>query len=122
MPEARTECAIVDRATDLKQKISAASQPAHLLVLVHPPVHQEIGHAFGDRRSNPQASLVPLSVIDQPVTDEVQAALPERLEQFVADIASASAIAKEDTSRSRRPPMRSSDHPGKISQPTVARV
>ena len=66
LSEARTECAIVDRATDLKQKIGTPPRPAYLLLLVHPPVHQEIGRAFGDRGANPQARAVPLGVVDQP--------------------------------------------------------
>jgi F420-dependent oxidoreductase-like protein len=43
LSEIRTEGAIVDGATNLKQQIGAASRPAHLLCFIHPAVHQEIG-------------------------------------------------------------------------------
>jgi hypothetical protein len=58
---------------NLEQQIGATSRPSHLLGLIHPPVHQEIGGPFGDRGADPQASTVPLGVIDQPV------ALPDQI-------------------------------------------
>jgi hypothetical protein len=44
----RTERSVVNRATNLKQKVGAAPGPSHLLRLVHSPIDQEIGRAFGD--------------------------------------------------------------------------
>jgi len=63
----RTERAIVDGATNLKQQVGTTSRPAHLLGFVHSAVHQEIGCPFGDRGANPQSGTMPFSVIDQPV-------------------------------------------------------
>jgi len=63
-----TERAIVDRATNLQQEISAASRPSHLLRFIHSAVHQEIGGPFGDRGANSQSGAVAFGVIDQPVT------------------------------------------------------
>jgi hypothetical protein len=57
----------MDRATNLKEQVDATSRPSHLLIFVHPTIHQEIGRSFGDRGSNSQSGTVPLSVIDQPV-------------------------------------------------------
>ena len=31
---------------DLQQQVGAASRPAHLLRLVHPPIDQEVGRSF----------------------------------------------------------------------------
>jgi hypothetical protein len=67
LSEARVESTIIDRATNLKEQVGAASGPSHLLTFVHPAIHQEIGGSFGDRGSNSQSGTVPLGVIDQPV-------------------------------------------------------
>src|ERR687893_1692914 len=67
LPEAGAEGAVVDGAANLQQKIGTTSAPAHLLRLVHPAVHQEVGRPFGDGRPNPQAGAVTLGVIDRPV-------------------------------------------------------
>ena len=40
--EPGTEGAVVDRATNLEQQISASPRPSHLLGLVHAPVDQEV--------------------------------------------------------------------------------
>jgi hypothetical protein len=63
----RTKRAIANGATNLQQKIGAASRPSHLLRFIHAAVHQEIGCPFGDRGSNGQSGTVPFGVIDQPV-------------------------------------------------------
>ena len=44
----------------------AAPRPAHLLRLVHPAVHQEVGRAFGRCRADPLPGSVPLGIVDQP--------------------------------------------------------
>src|SRR5690242_17648057 len=67
LPEAGAERAVVDGATNLEQEIGPSSRPAHLLRLVHPAVHQEVGGAFGDRGADPQSGPIPLGIIDQPV-------------------------------------------------------
>jgi hypothetical protein len=67
LSEAGAESTIIDGASNLKQQLSAASRPSHVLTFVHPPVHQEVGRPFGDRGTNPQARAVTLGVIDQPV-------------------------------------------------------
>jgi hypothetical protein len=66
MPKPRTECAVIDCATDLKQQIGAPSRPSHLLRFVHAPVDQEVRCALGDRRSDAQTGPVPFGVVDQP--------------------------------------------------------
>jgi hypothetical protein len=38
LSEARAERAVVERATNLQQKIGPASRPAHLLRFIHPAV------------------------------------------------------------------------------------
>ena len=48
MPKPGTERTVVDRATNLQQRISAISRPSHLLGLVHAPVDQEVRCALGD--------------------------------------------------------------------------
>ena len=53
LPKAGTEGAVVDSAADLQQEIGTAARPAHLLRLVHPAVHQEIGGPFGDPAYQP---------------------------------------------------------------------
>src|SRR5215469_18353717 len=67
LSEVGAERPIVNGAADLEQEIGSSSRPAHLLGLVHPAVHQEVGRAFGDGGANPQAGPVPLGIIDQPV-------------------------------------------------------
>src|SRR4051795_8038120 len=67
LPEAGAERAVVDGAADLEQPVGAMPWPAHLLRLVHPAVHQEVGRALGQRRADPQPGRVPLAVVDQPV-------------------------------------------------------
>src|SRR3954452_9589153 len=67
LSEAGTEGAVVDSAANLQQQIGTASGPTHLLGLVHPAVHQEVGRAFGDGRPNPQAGTMTLGVVDHPV-------------------------------------------------------
>jgi NAD(P)-dependent dehydrogenase (short-subunit alcohol dehydrogenase family) len=67
LSKGRTESAIIDSATDLKQQVGATSRPPHLLRFVHTAVHQEIGRPFGNRSANSQSCPVPLGVIDQPV-------------------------------------------------------
>jgi hypothetical protein len=54
--------AIEDDAADLK-KAGALSRPTHLLVFVHPTVHQEIGCPFGECRPDPLSGTVPLRVV-----------------------------------------------------------
>ena len=73
LSEAGAERAIVDGAANLEQAIGAPSRPAHLLRLVHPAVHQEIGRPFGDGGTDPQAGPVPLGIVDQPLAlaDEI---------------------------------------------------
>jgi hypothetical protein len=57
LSEARVESTIIDRATNLKEQVGAASRPSHLLTFVHTAIHQEIGRSFGDRGSNsPESS------------------------------------------------------------------
>src|SRR3954453_3720362 len=60
--------------------IQTYGPPAHLLRLVHPAVHQEVGRALGQRRANPQPGPVPLAVVDQPIAlpDEVAVQRPQR--------------------------------------------
>jgi hypothetical protein len=60
LPETGAERTIVDGPANLEQKIGPSPRPAHLLRLVHPPVHQEIGRRLGDRGANPQSGTVPL--------------------------------------------------------------
>jgi hypothetical protein len=67
MPKPGTECAVVDRATNLQQQIGAASRPSHLLRFIRSAVHQEVGRSFGDRGSDPQSGTVAFGVVDQPV-------------------------------------------------------
>jgi hypothetical protein len=40
LSDARVESTIIDRATNLKEQVGAASQPPHLLTFVHPAIHQ----------------------------------------------------------------------------------
>src|SRR5690349_10509844 len=79
LPEADAERAVVDGAADPEQPVGAAPGPAHLLRLGHPPVHQEVGRAPGQRRADPQPGPVPLAVVDQPVApaDEVTVERPQ---------------------------------------------
>ena len=67
LPETGAERTIVNGAADLEQPVGAASRPPHLLLLVHPTVHQEVGRALGQCRANPQPGSVPLGVVDQPI-------------------------------------------------------
>src|SRR3954453_10332689 len=67
LSEAGTEGAVVDSTANLQQQSATASGPTHLLGLVHPAVHQEVGRAFGDGRPNPQAGTMTLGVVDHPV-------------------------------------------------------
>ena len=78
LPKAGAERAIVDGTADLQQQVGAAPRPAHLLRLVHPAVHQEVGRALGDRGADPQARAVPLGVVDQPGALELIAYQCER--------------------------------------------
>src|SRR3954454_7106752 len=48
MPGPEAELSIVDGAANLKQKIDTPSRPTHLLLFVHPGIHQKIGCAFDD--------------------------------------------------------------------------
>src|SRR4051794_21063974 len=54
LAEAGAERAVVDRTADLEQPVGTTPGPAHLLRLVHPAVHQEVGCALGQRRADPQ--------------------------------------------------------------------
>ena len=47
--ESRSERAVLDRAADLQQQVCTSSGPSRLLRFVHPPVDQEVRHAFGNR-------------------------------------------------------------------------
>src|SRR3954447_7156665 len=67
LPEAGAERAVVDGAANLEQQIGPSPRPAHLLRLVHPAVHQEVGCAFGDRGADPQKGQVPLGIIEKPL-------------------------------------------------------
>ena len=71
LPEAAAERAVIDGAPNLQQPVGTAPRPAHVLRCVHPAVHQEVGRAFGQCRTDPQSGPVPLAVVNQPV------ALPE---------------------------------------------
>src|SRR4051794_5308319 len=73
LPEAGAERAIVDGAADLQQPIGAAPRPAHLLRFAHPAVHQEVGRALGQRRTDPLSGSVPFAVVHQPIAlaDEI---------------------------------------------------
>src|SRR5689334_12777027 len=64
--ESGAELAVDDGAADLEQAIGAAAGPAHLLLLVHAAVDQEVGGAFGDRGADPLAGAMTLGVVDQP--------------------------------------------------------
>jgi len=68
LSEAGAEFAVEDGAADLEQEISTASGPAHLLLLVHASVDQEVGSTFDDRGADPQAGAMTLGVVDQPST------------------------------------------------------
>src|ERR1700676_4283268 len=68
MAKSGTERAIVDRATNLKNGVSATPCTSSLLPVVHSLVHQEIRRAFGDRCPNPQTRAVTFGVIHQPGT------------------------------------------------------
>src|SRR3954453_6808131 len=68
LAESGAELAVDDGAADLEQAIGAAAGPAHLLLLVHAAVDQEVGGAFGDRRADPQTGVMPLGTGDQPCT------------------------------------------------------
>jgi hypothetical protein len=65
LSEAGAESTIIDGASNLKQQISTASWPPHLLTSVHPPVYRKIGRSFGDRGANAQSGTMALGVIDQ---------------------------------------------------------
>jgi hypothetical protein len=62
----RTEGAIIDGATNLKQQIGAASRPAHLLGFIHSAVHQEVGRPVGERSADAQARAMAFGVIHEP--------------------------------------------------------
>jgi hypothetical protein len=64
LSKGRTESAIIDSTTNLKQQIGPASRPPHLLTFVHTAVHQEIGRPFGNRGANSQSGTVPLGVVN----------------------------------------------------------
>src|SRR5689334_9910513 len=66
--ESGAELTVDDGAADLEQEIGAAAGPAHLLLLVHAPVDQEVGGAFGDRGADPLTGMMTLGVVDQPGT------------------------------------------------------
>src|SRR5689334_21394601 len=66
LAESEAELAVDDGTADLEQEIGAAARPAHLLLLVHAPVDQEVGGAFGDRRADALAGAMPLGIVDQP--------------------------------------------------------
>src|SRR5690349_7050918 len=66
LAESGAELAVDDGAADLEQEIGTAAGPAHLLLLVHAPVDQEVGGAFGDRGADPLAGAMPLGMVDQP--------------------------------------------------------
>lgn len=68
MAEPRPECAVVDRTANLQQKVGVTSRPAHLLRLVYASIDQEVGGAFGHRRSHTQSGSVPFGVINEPRT------------------------------------------------------
>src|SRR4051794_23471885 len=67
LAEAGAERAVVDRTADLEQTVGTAPGPAHLLRLVHPAVHQEVGCALGQRHADPQPGSMPLGIVDQPI-------------------------------------------------------
>jgi hypothetical protein len=64
---ARAVSTIIDRATNLKEQVGAASRPSHLLTSVYRAIHREIGRSFGNRGSNSQSGTVPPGIIGQPV-------------------------------------------------------
>src|SRR5690349_23387045 len=66
LAESEAELAVDDGTADLEQEIGAAARPAHLLLLVHAPVDQEVGGAFGDRRADPLTGAMALGIVDQP--------------------------------------------------------
>src|SRR5689334_5902251 len=66
LAESGAELAVDDGAADLEQEIGAAAGPAHLLLLVHAAVDQEVGGAFGDRRADPLTGAMALGIGDQP--------------------------------------------------------
>src|SRR4051794_41335855 len=68
LAESGAELAVNDGAADLEQEIGTAAGPAHLLLLVHAAVDQEVGGAFGDRRADPLTGAMPLGIVDQPST------------------------------------------------------
>src|SRR3954467_12589220 len=68
LAESGAELAVDAGAADLEQEIGAAAGPAHLLLLVHAAVDQEVGGAFGDRRADPLPGVMPLGIVDQPCT------------------------------------------------------
>src|SRR4051794_24945796 len=60
LSEPGAELAVDDSASDLEQAIGAAAGPAHLLLLVHASVDQEVGSTFDDRGADPQAGAMTL--------------------------------------------------------------
>src|SRR3954453_22516149 len=66
LAESGAELAVDDGTADLEQGIGAAARPAHLLLLVHAAVDQEVGGAFGDRRADPLTGAMALGIVDQP--------------------------------------------------------
>src|SRR5690349_7793735 len=83
LAESGAELAVDDGTADLEQEIGAAARPAHLLLLVHAAVDQEVGGAFGDRRADALAGAMPLGIVDQPgaLAGEIPVDLAQRRPQ-----------------------------------------
>jgi hypothetical protein len=54
-----------DGPAELEQGIGATPRPSHLLRFVHAAVDQEVGSAFGELGTNPQANATALGIIGQ---------------------------------------------------------
>src|SRR5690242_12001513 len=83
LAEPGAELAVDDGAADLEQEIGAAAGPAHLLLLVHAAVDQEVGGAFGDRGADPLTGAMTLGIVDQPsaLAGEIAVDLAQRRPQ-----------------------------------------
>ena len=84
LAEAGSECAVIDRTSNLQQQVGASSRPAHLLRLVHPPIDQEVRRPFRHGRANSLACTVSFGVVDEPGALAVEVAVD--LVQCVAQL------------------------------------
>ena len=66
LAEPRTERSVEDCAANPEQEIGTSSGPSHLLQLVHAPVDEEVGGAFGGRSSDTQSGTLSLGIVDEP--------------------------------------------------------